>query len=125
MCIQTILLFNKKTCIFAPSFRCVSNAKMMLINCKVTKTKADSQKIEDQKICDMEKGMYVEVKPVMKVNIPATLSLIPPGKAAQFTCRGFAPVGSVLSAISRLKSKGDIYFVELFDNGESYAVKRK
>ena len=72
----------------------------------------------------MDREMLVEVKPVMKVNIPATLSMIPLGRMARFSCNEFAPIGSVQAAVSRLKKKGESYLVEPIRNGEAYYVTR-
>lgn len=72
----------------------------------------------------MDRDLLVDVKPVTKVNIPATLSMIPLGRKARFLCSEFAPIGSVQAAISRLKKKGESYVVEPIRNGEAYYVTR-
>lgn len=68
---------------------------------------------------------FVEVKPVKRVNIPATLLLIPPGHKAEFSCREFARLNSVQAAVIRLNKKGENFFVDPQGNGESFIVSRK
>ncbi len=67
----------------------------------------------------------VEIKPIKKVSIPATLLLIPPGHSAEFSCREFARLNSVQAAISRLNRNGESFFIEPHGNGESFIISRK
>ncbi len=71
-----------------------------------------------------EQNMMI-VEPVMKPVIPATLMRIKPGFSCLFRTRDFAPLGSVRSAIFKLNNKSGSFSIEnIFNNGESYIVKR-
>lgn len=70
----------------------------------------------------VRKGL-VNIKPVLRVNIPETLLQIPVDCHARFKCKDFAPLPSVTAAIYRLnKKEEDPFFIELIGNGSSYII---
>lgn len=69
-------------------------------------------------------NQFVEVKPVMQVNVPKTLLQIGDGCMAKFSCKEFASFSSVRSAIYQLRRKGEDFDVVPLENGASFIVTR-